>query len=381
MSLPLRALSPDGAQEVVGAQPLQVALEGDDYRLGSVVLPSARSVLGADAVLLGADRHGVVEVEVVGSSLAPGLSWRPLAADRSSRESWEQPGWYAATCAAIDEVLARLGRPRSGPVLQERIWSIAALMRVPSDGGELWFKQVPPIFAHEGRLTAWLSERSPASVPRVVHVGPDWWLAEAIAPSVREFTDMTPFAVLGELQRATVGREEELLALGCADRRLPRLLPELYDAMGQPPLHESQWSGLLAARPQLEDAVGRLAGVGLPDALVHGDFHGGNASGTADGWVVYDWTDGCVAHPLLDVQPIAMARSWSDDVLAQGLSHWWPGVELSAQDWAAARVVGMAHQLVSYRRITVAIGGTGEGDWARETRRFADELLALLAAD
>ena len=44
-----------------------------------------------------------------------------------------------------------------------------------------------------------------------------------------------------------------------------------------------------------------LAECGLPDTLVHGDFHPGNARGTPDDIVLIDFTDAVVGHPLLDM--------------------------------------------------------------------------------
>lgn len=374
----LRAIDAAGTREVVGDGPLRITLDSDDHRLAPLVLPAAEERLGAPVLLLGAGPDGVIEVEVIGSALPSGLHWQPLAVDRSGRPPWGQPGWYDATCDEIDAALTGLNRRRTGPVIQERIWSIAALMRVATDAGELWFKQVPDLFAVEGRLTAWLGERLPSAVPRIVHVAADWWLAEALAPSVRGFADMAAFSALGELQRATVGHDQELLSLGCPDRRLPLLLPELYAAVGRPPLADSQWSALVAARSELDGCVVRLEALQLPDTLVHGDFHGGNVCGTEDGWVIYDWTDGCVSHPLLDLQPVLSARPWSAADLTAGLERWWPGLDLADDDWAAVRVLGLAHQVVSYLRITAALGDTGEGEWAQESRRFADELLTAL---
>jgi aminoglycoside phosphotransferase (APT) family kinase protein len=59
---------------------------------------------------------------------------------------------------------------------------------------------------------------------------------------------------------------------------------------------------LLAGLPERFAA---LAACGLPDSLVHGDFHAGNVrgsgvNGTIDRLVLLDWGDCGVGHPLLD---------------------------------------------------------------------------------
>lgn len=43
-----------------------------------------------------------------------------------------------------------------------------------------------------------------------------------------------------------------------------------------------------------------VAGCGVPDTLVHGDFHSGNLVGDAEHLVLLDWGDCGVGHPLLD---------------------------------------------------------------------------------
>jgi len=360
---------------------LQISLEHPDERVARFVLGPARELLGAPVVLLGTDEVGTVEVEVLGEDLAAGLRWRTIspAADRALRVPWARPGWYVATCDVIDAALGEIGRRRTGPVRQARHWSISAIMEVPTDSGSLWFKQVPGLFAHEGRLSAWLHERVPGAVPKPVYVGPDWWLAEAFGPESREVSGMDHFQALGMLQRESVGHGAELLALGCPDRRLPLLLPELFAASGRPLLTEEQWSALERSRPQLEHAVEVLAGAGLPDTLVHGDFHAGNVRGSDVGWTIYDWTDGCLSHPLLDLQPAWSLHAWTGATFDAGVEAWWPAHRCAPQIWSAAACVGLAHQLVSHLRITAAVETAAGQTWREESRRWADRLLVMLA--
>ena len=77
---------------------------------------------------------------------------------------------------------------------------------------------------------------------------------------------LEPGHAIAELHRAWTGRADELLALGPQDRRVEA--PEL---------------------------------AALPDTLVHGDFHPGNAFFDGDRAVIFDWSDACVAHPLFDL--------------------------------------------------------------------------------
>jgi aminoglycoside phosphotransferase (APT) family kinase protein len=67
-------------------------------------------------------------------------------------------------------------------------------------------------------------------------------------------------------------------------------------------------------------AARRLAACGLPDTLVHGDFHPGNFRGDDRALTLLDWGDSGVGHPLLD-QP-AFLDSVSGDAVAAAREHW-----------------------------------------------------------
>ncbi|WP_344801249.1 phosphotransferase [Microlunatus ginsengisoli] len=73
---------------------------------------------------------------------------------------------------------------------------------------------------------------------------------------------------------------------------------------------------LISALPARIDAV---AECGIPDVLVHGDFHPGNVAGRPGGYTILDWGDSFLGHPLIDelafverlspsMQPVA--RDW-----------------------------------------------------------------------
>ena len=50
-----------------------------------------------------------------------------------------------------------------------------------------------------------------------------------------------------------------------------------------------------------------IAACGIPDTLVHGDFHPGNVRGSAARLTLLDWGDCGVGHPMLD-QPAFISR-------------------------------------------------------------------------
>ena len=58
-----------------------------------------------------------------------------------------------------------------------------------------------------------------------------------------------------------------------------------------------RWSVLVHDLPR---RLGEIDSCGIPDALVHGDFHPGNVGGPVDQYVILDWGDSFVGNPLID---------------------------------------------------------------------------------
>jgi Ser/Thr protein kinase RdoA (MazF antagonist) len=124
---------------------------------------------------------------------------------------------------------------------------------------------------------------------------------------------------LAEIHAAWSGRSDELLALGAQDRRV---------------------------------------GSALPETLVHGDLNPGNVL-LADGRaVIFDWSDACVADPIVDVALLLFqiedeaARAVLLDAYADARSL--PRSELRAI-FAASEANAYLHQAESYRAICDAL--------------------------
>jgi len=223
--------------------------------------------------------------------------------DEPLRAPWARPGGPAADLAWADATLAEHGSPRVGPAHQVRSWNLSSLWRLPTADGAAWLKVVPPFFAHEGAV---LSVLDPAAVPEVLATeGPRLLLAEAPGDDQYEISgpSLLPMvALLVALQAQWVGRVDALLALGAPDWRSEALVPQLTDLVGRAAatLDPSVSDQLDALMVGLSDRLVRLEACGLPDTLVHGDFHRGNLRGTGDQLVLLDWGDCGVGHPIFD---------------------------------------------------------------------------------
>jgi hypothetical protein len=109
--------------------------------------------------------------------------------------------------------------------------------------------------------------------------------------------------LLVDLQTPWVGRLDDLVALGLPDWRRDALTAAFTDLVARwrgrlPDGVEVELDGLLEG---LGDRWDGIAACGLPDTLVHGDFHQGNLRSAGPGHLMLlDWGDSGIGHPMLD---------------------------------------------------------------------------------
>lgn len=235
------------------------------------------------------------------------------------RVPWARPGWFDEAAAWVRAELDRAGLSMTGPVEQMRTWQRSCILRAGTAAGDVYLKAVPGMFALEPLLTKALATRHPAHLPRVLAVDPGrhWLLMQELGGKpLDEFPDIQQWeeAVrqFARLQIDSAGRMDELLALGCPDRRLHHLAaaipPLVEDASvllrgGDPGLSEAEVRDLQALAPRLASICAELASYRVPHSLEHGDFHYGQVIVTGEGCVYIDWSDSSVAHPFFSMFP------------------------------------------------------------------------------
>jgi aminoglycoside/choline kinase family phosphotransferase len=201
---------------------------------------------------------------------------------------------------------------------------------LPTDAGDVWCKSVPRFLTHEGTIIAMVGAGEPTLVPPLLASDPashtvlladvpgedDW-----DAPEGRLLTMVD---ALVRLQARWIDHVDDLLDPGLPDWRSSSLF-RLVEALVSRPdvraeLRADELHRLDALVGRLPDRLAALDACGIPDTLVHGDFHPGNWRSDGRSLVLLDWGDVGVGHPMLDMS--SFEGYLSDDVKPRIQQGW-----------------------------------------------------------
>lgn len=241
------------------------------------------------------------ETDLSGLPLRAWTSHNPLAPE-PLRQAWAHPGGPHQLVAWAQDRLEAAGIAVRGPAVQRKTWNLSTLWLLPTERGPVWLKAVPEFFSHEGAV---MERLGPAVTPQVYAAEPGRLLL-ADAPGDNMDTRGPVLAPMVDLltgvQAAWAERVHDLLAIGLPDRRLTSEIPRIEQVVSK---HETKLSSTdradlhrlvagLAAR------VATIADCGVPETLTHGDFHPGNVRGQNGHFLIMDWGDSCISHPMTD---------------------------------------------------------------------------------
>jgi phosphotransferase family enzyme len=268
-----------------------------------------------------------------------------------SQAPFTKPGWLTELFTWVQQQLTPLGVQLTGSFAQLNAAPCFSLIRLETDDASaIWFKATGEPNLHELSVTLALAGLFPGYVPRILGVHSAWngWLAQE-APGVllddcEEFSCWERTArELAALQFTSVEKCHELLASGCKDLRLPKLiklvdpfLARMADLMAaqtiQPPDPLTPAS-LTFVGERLKEACALLHEVDLPETLGHVDFNPGNIVVSPTECCFLDWAEGCVSHPFLTFEYLrehVRRRFRGDDAATQRIAsaylHPWRGV-------------------------------------------------------
>jgi len=168
-------------------------------------------------------------------------------------------------------------------------------------------------------------------------------------------TAVTNEQALDELIRTETALSDKLLA--------GQIEPLLNDSTALAGLEADQIERLRAQGSRLVEMCAQLATAAIPPTLAHGDLHPGNIARAPGGYRFFDWTDGCIAHPFLDLVTVKDAaeyalghEAWTS--LRESYLALWSDYEpldrLRAL-WLIAEPLGYLHDAISYQHIVEAL--------------------------
>ncbi|MFF1808255.1 aminoglycoside phosphotransferase family protein [Streptomyces sp. NPDC058251] len=255
----------------------------------------------------GRDGHVTYHVEALGRPEARLLEQRPvdqglLREQHVLRSPWARADGLRDLLDWASDTLASAGRPVTGPVEQRRTWNLAGLFRLPTARGTVWLKTTPRFAADEATVVDAFARVDPGLVATLVgsgehrvlmeHIpGEDCWQAssDTVAAMMERFV-----AAQAALAAGASGRPP-----GIRDWRAPVLAARVHELLDGPVARELSAQDLATAR-ELTNRWDLLSECGLPDTLVHGDFHPGNWRGDGGPPVVVDFADAHWGSPVLD---------------------------------------------------------------------------------
>ncbi|XVS63382.1 phosphotransferase family protein [Actinosynnema sp. CA-299493] len=258
----IRALVTVGDRFVGEAEPFSVAspwwndVEPVTARLDRD-LGVTTSVLRLVGTTTPAMRDGVVTYQVEADRVPDrGLrtGGRHSFEDHPLRLPWARPGGPAALVE-----WARGHVAVTGPAVQVKTWNLSCLYRLPTARGDVWAKATPPFTADEAEVIGLVASVDPSLAPGLIAAEPGRVLL-AEAPGVDCWQP----------------------GADVVERIVPRWVAV---------------QAALAGEPRLRTRGVRVPDFGLPQTLLHGDFHPGN---WRSGGVVLDWGDAHWGHPALD---------------------------------------------------------------------------------
>ena len=223
-------------------------------------------------------------------------------------DAWTDAHWLAGVKGWVDRQLDELGFESTGDIEQPHIRPWSTVLRIPTTGGDVWFKANIPLLAYEAGVVGLLAARRPDFVPGLLATDVDrgWMLMADGGERLREIVErerdlrrwLDVLPRYGELQIDMAEDRDRLLGLGLPDRRLETLASRYEELIGRvDTVTDDERRRLRALVPTIGELCDRLASVGLPETIQHDDLHDGQIFVRDGRYLFFDWGDACVSHP------------------------------------------------------------------------------------
>lgn len=227
-------------------------------------------------------------------------------------DPWTDPSWLSSVRDWVTSRLQELGLYPTGEAEQPHVRPWSTVLRIPTTGGDVWFKANTPVQAYEAAVVGVLAARRPGDVPELLaaDVERGWMLmtdgGERLREVIERNRNLSPWLDVlpryGRLQLGLADDSDRLVALGLPDRRLASLASDYEELIGRvETVTDDESRRLRILVPTIADHCERLASVGLPETIQHDDLHDGQIFVRDGGYLFFDWGDACVSHPFFSM--------------------------------------------------------------------------------
>ncbi|MGB3637256.1 MAG: phosphotransferase [Rivularia sp. (in: cyanobacteria)] len=284
------------------------------------------------------------------------------------RSPWARVGWFDSASQWMKEQLQELNYKQLSSIECIKNWGISCVLRVNTDCGNLYLKEAStlPLFCNEPVVTKELASLFPEHIPTVLSINSErhWMLladfGEPIGRNSSVKVKKDVYRLLPQIQIKSVEHIDNLLNIGCLDRRLEKLATQIdalfNDKFVLSQLKEAEIEQLIKIAPHLKILCSQLAEYKIPQTLVHGDLHLGNVALYNDNYLLFDWTDSCISHPFFDMFQLFFAENNTSvkDLQDEYLAKWnfYEPKSRLLEAWELAKPLCALHHAVTYQYIS-----------------------------
>jgi hypothetical protein len=285
---------------------------------------------------------------------------------------WEKPGWFQAISGWVVSELTAAGLPPEGQPILVRTRPWAAIARVRTGAGDVWFKESAPSLAFEPAVTVQIASRQPDFSAEIVATkGPRMLTLDAGEQLRALYRRRAPAPLwddilprYAELQIKLAADLPRLLDLGAPDKR-PAIVsaryPDLVERFGGHDAQVTRQMLLLSAR--LDSLAEALHGP-LPMTVIHEEVHEASIFVRDGAARLLDWGEAAVSHPFAGVvntfRDIAFRRRLRHDgrelkrlraIYLEPWTRFAPARQLEER-FNAGYLLGMLCRVLSWEAIT-----------------------------
>ncbi|AFY58350.1 putative aminoglycoside phosphotransferase [Rivularia sp. PCC 7116] len=310
------------------------------------------------------------------------------------RPPWAKTGWFDSASQWIESQLLDLNYQQLSSIECIKTWGISCILRVSTNHGNLYLKEAStlPLFCNEPVVTKELAKLFPEHIPTVLSINSErhWMLladfGEPIGRKSPVKIKKDVYRLLAQIQIKSVEHIDNLLNVGCLDRRLEKLASQIDSLFNDEivlfQLKEAEIKQLQTLAPHLKSLCSQLADYKIPQTLVHGDLHLGNVALNKDNYLLFDWTDSCIAHPFFDMFQFCFRRYYNPfssikAVRNEYLNQWtvYESKSRVLEAWKLAKPLCALHHAVTYQYISNCLEAREKHLFSNALGNFLRELL------